>query len=81
MFNRYKIDQILYLILFWQKLKVLQTLLYKTYKLIWQWMWLVGFNHLINEYLNFLFIIDDISIYKFNVIKFGKMLEVQTILQ
>ena len=56
-------------------------LLYKTYKLIWQWMWLVGINHLINEYLNCLFIIDDISIYKFNVIKFGKMLEIQTILQ
>ena len=32
---------------------------------MWQYMWLVEFNHLINEFLNCLFMINDISICKF----------------
>ena len=32
-------------------------------------MWLVGFNYLINEYLNCLFIICDTSVCMFNIVK------------
>ena len=30
-------------------------------------MWFVDFNHFINEYLNFIFVINDTLVYKFNL--------------
>ena len=34
-----------------------------------QWMWLVGFNNLVTEYLNCLFMIGDILVCKVYVVK------------
>ena len=50
-------------------LNVWQVLPYRTYKLMWKWMSLIGFNHLINKYLKCLFVIDDALIWKLNVEK------------
>ena len=53
-----------------KKLKVQQLLLHKTYRLMWQWTRLVGFNHLIiNKYLNCLFILSNTSVCKLDVVK------------
>ena len=37
---------------------------------MWQWIWLVGFNQIINKYSNYIFIIGNISIFKLNVVKY-----------
>ena len=61
---------LLWVYILWRKmLKVTQVLLHTAFELMSQWMWLVGFNNLITEYLNCLFMIDDISACKVNVVK------------
>ena len=37
---------------------------------MWQWIWLVGVNQIINKYSNYIFIIGNISIFKLNVVKY-----------
>ena len=61
---------LLWVYILWRKmLKVTQVLLHIAYELMSQWMWLVGFNNLITEYLYCLFMIGDISVCKVNIVK------------
>jgi len=43
-------------------LKVLQILLHKTYRLMWQQVWLMNFNHLTKECFNYFLVIGNTSV-------------------
>ena len=51
-------------------LKLLQILLHRTYRLMWQQMRLMDFNHLINECFNYFLVIGNALVWKIYVVKF-----------